>query len=55
MKTKQDNDMTNRINLVYVEIEIELSIPIWPSAVFDENQTRQQRDRSYKCGLCKKW
>ena len=28
-KTKQDNDVTNRIGLVYIETEIELSGPIY--------------------------
>ena len=28
MKTKQDNDMTNRISLVYTKIETKLSIPL---------------------------
>ena len=36
-KTKWDNDVTSRISLVYVETEIELSGPIWPGVVSDEN------------------
>ena len=40
MKTKQDNDMTNRISLVYTEIETKLSVPLWPSVVYVENQIR---------------
>ena len=37
-KTKQDNDVTNRIGLVYVETEIELSGPLWSGVVYDEIQ-----------------
>lgn len=36
MKTMQDNDMIDCIGLVYAEIEVELSGPIWPSVVCDE-------------------
>ena len=43
-KTKQDNNMTNRIGLVYVEIETELSGPIWLGVVFDKNKTWQWCD-----------
>ena len=32
-----DLDMSDHIGLVYAEIETELSRPIWPSAVYDEN------------------
>ena len=37
MKTKLDNDVTNRISLVYAETKIELSRPIWPGIICDEN------------------
>ena len=37
MKTRKDNDVTNCIGVVYVENEIELSWPIRPSVVYDEN------------------
>ena len=53
-KTKQDNDMTNSIGLVYAKTEIELSRLIWPGAVYDENQTWQWRDWLYKCDLHRK-
>ena len=33
MKTKQDNDVTSHIGLVYVEIQFEMSEPIWPCVV----------------------
>ena len=52
-KIRQGNNLTDRIGLVYVKIEIELSKPIWPGAIFDENQIRQWCDRSYRCGLTK--
>ena len=38
-ETRQDNDVTDRTGLVYVETEIELSVPIWVGVVCDENQT----------------
>ena len=40
MKTIYDNDMTNCIDVFYTEIEIELSRPIEPGAVFYKNQNR---------------
>ena len=36
MKTSHDNDVTNRIGLVYAKNNIELSGPIEPSVVYDE-------------------
>ena len=44
MKTKQDNDMTDRIGLGNAKIKTELSRPIWLGAACDENQTGQWRD-----------
>lgn len=37
-KTRQDNNMIYHIGLVYYKNDTELSIPIEPSAVCDENQ-----------------
>ena len=37
MKTRQENDMIDRIGLVKVETKTELSGPIWSSVVCDEN------------------
>ena len=54
-KIWQDNDVTNRIGLVYAEIEFELSRPIWLFKVYDENQTRQRQDQSYRYDLHWKW
>ena len=54
IKTKKDNNVTNRIGLVYVGIEIELMGSIWSSAVYDENKIGQWCGRSYKCVLCQK-
>ena len=54
-KTRQDNNIINRISLVYSDIEIELSGPIWLGAVCDEYQAGQRFDRSYKYGLHRKW
>ena len=37
MKTKEDNDVTNCIGVVYAESKIELLWPIRPGAICDEN------------------
>ena len=55
MKTKQDNDMTDHIGLVYAKIKTELLWAIWPSAIYDENQIGKGCDWSYRCGLRQKW
>ena len=47
--------MTDSIGQVYVEIETKLLGPIWLGTVYDENQTGQWHDRSYRYGLRKKW
>ena len=54
IKTRKDNNVTNRIGLVYVRIETELMGSIWSSAVHDENKIGQRCDRSYRCVLCQK-
>ena len=54
MKTKQDNDVTNRTNVVHAKLKTELSSLIGPSVVCDENQVRQQHDRLYRYGLRQK-
>ena len=38
MKTIDNNDLINHIDLVYAKIKIELSGPKWSSAVYYENQ-----------------
>ena len=48
-KTIQDNDVTNHIDVVYAEIGIELSWMIRQDVVYHKKQTREWRDRSYKC------
>ena len=40
MKTRQDNNVTNHMSLVYAEIKIEILRPIWPGVIYDENQIR---------------
>ena len=40
-KIRKDNDVFDHIGLVYVEIEIELSRPIWQGVVYDENKIEQ--------------
>lgn len=51
MKTRQENDVTDRIDLIYVKTEIELSIPIWTSVIYAENQKGQWYDPSCRCDL----
>ena len=46
-KTKHDKYVTNRIGVIYVEIEIEMSWPIVHDVVYHEKNTRQQCDRLY--------
>lgn len=41
IKSKQDNDLTDRIGMVYTENETEMSLSIELGAVGDENQTGQ--------------
>ena len=40
-KTRQDSDMTDGIGLVYIETDTKLLGPIWPGAIYEENQTWQ--------------
>ena len=51
IKTKQDNDMTDCISVVYVKTETELLGPIELGAVCYQNQTGQRHDRPYRCCL----
>lgn len=44
MKTREDNNMTNRTSEVYVENDIELSCPIRIGVDSDENQIGQLCD-----------
>ena len=37
MKTRKDNDVIDRTDVVYIQNKIELSGPIWLGAVCDEN------------------
>ena len=54
MKTKEDNDVIDRIGAIYAENETELSWPIRLSVVYDKNQTRQQHDLLNRCNLRQK-
>lgn len=47
MKSRQDNDMTNRIGVISVEYDTKLSRLIELCVVYDEDKTRQRCDRSY--------
>ena len=51
IKTKLDNNVTNQIGLVYVEIETKLSGPIELGVVSYENQKRQRHDQFHKCDV----
>ena len=54
-KTRQDNDMIDGIDVVYVKIRIELSWPIIQGAAYHKKQIGEWRDLSYRCDLFKKW
>lgn len=41
IKTKQNNEVTDHISLVYAEIDIELLGPIWSGTIYDKNWTGQ--------------
>lgn len=51
MKPMQENDVTDSTNAVHVKNEINLSWPIEPGTVCDENQTGYRHDRSYSSFL----
>ena len=51
MKTRHDNNVIDRIGAIYAENETELSWPIRPDAVYEENQMGQWHDWLYKSGL----
>ena len=38
MKTRKDNDVTNRKGVIYVKSNSELSWPIWLGGVYSENE-----------------
>lgn len=40
-KSREDNDLTNRTDVISIEYNIELSIPIGQGEVYDENETGQ--------------
>lgn len=52
-KTRQDNDLIDRIGLVYAKNDIELSRLIWLTVIYDENETGQWLDQLYRCRLHK--
>ena len=54
MKTRQDNDMTDRAGVVYVKNKTKLSWLIKPSVVYDESQIGQRHDQSYRYNLRQK-
>ena len=54
MKTRQDNDLTDRTDAIYAENKTELLWSKGLDAVYDETKTGQQPERSYRCGLHRK-
>lgn len=53
-KTKEDNDVTKKTNVVYIKNNIELSWLIWLGVIYEENQTIQWHDRSCRYNLRRK-
>ena len=51
MKTRQDNDVTDRTDAVYAENQNELPCLIGLGAIYEENNTWQRCDKSYKSSL----
>ena len=51
-KTRQDNDVTNRTGVIFVEYDIELSRLMGHYAVYNKDETEQQCDRLYRSALC---
>lgn len=41
VKTRQDNNMTDRTDVIYIENEIKFLWPIDSGMVYDKNQTKQ--------------
>ena len=54
MKSSEDNNVTNCIGLVYVEIKIKLTRLIELGVIYDENKTWQWRDQLDRCNLHRK-
>ena len=54
-KMTLDNEVNNRISVIYAGNDIELSWPIKQGAIYDENDIGQWCDRSYMYDLCLKW
>lgn len=52
MKMSQDNDVIDRKCMVNTKNDIELPWPIEQDVIYDENDTRQWHDQSYKHGPC---
>ena len=50
-KMRQDNDVISHTGPLYPKNKTELSWPIRQDTVYDEDQTGQQRDWWYKCGV----
>ena len=55
MKTKEDKDVIDRIDVVYYKNEAQPTWPIESSAVCEKNKITERHNRSYKYNLCEKW
>ena len=51
MKTRQDNDMTDRRGTIHAKNENELSGSIILGVIYDKNQIGQRCEQSYSSGL----
>ena len=54
MKTKQENDVINRTRAISIKNNNKISCSIGSGTVYDENQTRQWCDWSYRCDVRRK-
>lgn len=55
MKKKRQDKVTNHTGALYTKNETKSSRLIQQGVVYDVEQIEQRRDRSYRCGLLKKW
>ena len=51
MKTKQNNKVTNRKGVIFIEYDTKMSRPIEQCAVYDKDEIEKWRDQLYRSSL----
>ena len=51
MKTKQNNKVTNRKGVIFIEYDTKMSRPIEQCAIYDKDEIEKWRDWSYRSSL----